>query len=78
MKTPAALQQQLQEAMKQAGIPVPDSEERWQQALTALKVTPAQPSSGQHLPAMLSDPDTFASCGNLKLVAVFTNGIIVA
>ena len=38
VETPAVLQEQLRDAMQEAGIPVPDSEERWQQALRALKV----------------------------------------
>ncbi|KAK9809702.1 hypothetical protein WJX73_007079 [Symbiochloris irregularis] len=37
VQTPPKLQQELAAAMKEAGIPVPDSEDRWQQALTALK-----------------------------------------
>jgi hypothetical protein len=35
---PQRLQEELREGMEAAGIPVPETEERWQQALTALKV----------------------------------------
>ena len=38
IKTPPALQKELTASMKAAGIPVPDSAERWEQALKALKV----------------------------------------
>lgn len=38
VQTPAALQEQLKSQMQAAGIPVPDSADRWQQALHALKV----------------------------------------
>ena len=38
VKLPEALQQQLEAAMEKAGIPVPDSPERWQAAHKALKV----------------------------------------
>ena len=37
---PDTLQKALQEAMKDAGIPTPDTEERWQAALKAMKVSP--------------------------------------
>lgn len=37
VQTPAALQEQLKSQMQAAGIPVPDSADRWQQALHALK-----------------------------------------
>ena len=35
---PEQLQKELKAAMEKAGIPVPETEERWQQALAALKV----------------------------------------
>ena len=35
---PQQLQEELKAAMEKAGIPVPETEERWQQALAALKV----------------------------------------
>ena len=38
---PAQLEKDLRVAMKAAGIPVPESDDRWQAALTALKVRPA-------------------------------------
>ena len=37
---PQQLQSELRAGMETAGIPVPESDERWQQALTALKVVP--------------------------------------
>ena len=40
VKIPAKLEEQLKAGMKVAGIPIPDTEERWEQAMTALKVTP--------------------------------------
>ena len=36
---PDALKEQLKSQMSGAGIPVPDTEERWQQAFKALKVS---------------------------------------
>lgn len=38
VEVPKELQSQLEEGMKAAGIPVPDSEARWQEAFKALKV----------------------------------------
>lgn len=38
---PEQLHAELHKGMETAGIPVPENEERWQQALTALKVPPA-------------------------------------
>lgn len=35
---PEKLQSELRAGMETAGIPVPENEERWEQALTALKV----------------------------------------
>ena len=35
---PAKLEEQLKAGMQEAGIPVPDTPERWGQAMTALKV----------------------------------------
>ena len=43
VQTPAALQEQLKQAMQEASIPVPDGEERWQEALRALKVCAPAP-----------------------------------
>ena len=40
VKIPAKLEEQLKAGMKEAGIPIPDTEERWEQAMTALKVNP--------------------------------------
>lgn len=37
IKVPAALREQLAARMSEAGIPVPESEERWEAALTALR-----------------------------------------
>lgn len=36
---PAELQRDLKAAMEKAGIPVPESEERWGKAMDALKVS---------------------------------------
>lgn len=36
-QVPAALREQLAARMSEAGIPVPESEERWEAALTALR-----------------------------------------
>ena len=41
VKIPEKLEQQLKAAMQEAGIPVPEMEERWNQAMNALKVSPA-------------------------------------
>ena len=38
MVIPAKLEEQLKGGMQEAGIPVPDTPERWDQAMTALKV----------------------------------------
>lgn len=38
MKVPEQLKDDLASQMKEAGIPVPDSDERWGMALDALKV----------------------------------------
>ena len=38
MNIPSDLVKQLAAAMKEAGIPLPDSEKRWRQAFRALKV----------------------------------------
>lgn len=38
MDVPEQLKEDLAKEMKGAGIPVPDSEERWTMALNALKV----------------------------------------
>lgn len=40
---PEKLQTQLKAEMEAAGIPLPSSDQRWDQALTALKVAPAPP-----------------------------------
>jgi len=40
VKIPAKLEEQLKAGMKEAGIPIPDTEERWEQAMIALKVDP--------------------------------------
>ena len=53
VKTPAKLEEELKAAMKTAGIPVPDTPERWQQALKALKVTTL---TGAALQAVLCSP----------------------
>ncbi len=42
VQIPEKLEQQLRAAMQDAGIPVPESKERWNQAMTALKVTLAK------------------------------------
>ena len=39
IQTPPALEKELKAAMKEASIPVPDTAERWEQALKALKVS---------------------------------------
>ena len=44
---PEQLQKELKAAMEKAGIPVPETEERWLQALAALKVRPPT-----HLPPL--------------------------
>lgn len=38
VEVPAELQRDLKAAMEKAGIPVPESEERWGMAMAALKV----------------------------------------
>ena len=38
VQIPEKLEQQLRAGMQDAGIPVPETEERWNQAMTALKV----------------------------------------
>ena len=38
VEVPDEMRQELQKGMEAAGIPVPDSEDRWAQALKALKV----------------------------------------
>jgi len=48
VSVPSALQSELTVAMEAAGIPVPDSEERWQQAFTALKVMFQTPHASQY------------------------------
>lgn len=40
VSVPESLQKELKDAMKTAGIAVPDSEQRWELALGALKVHP--------------------------------------
>lgn len=35
---PRKLEEQLKAAMQKAGIPIPETQDRWQQAMTALKV----------------------------------------
>ena len=35
---PQKLEEQLKAGMQEAGIPIPETQERWQQAMTALKV----------------------------------------
>lgn len=41
VEVPAELQRDLKAAMEKAGIPVPESEERWGKAMDALKVCTA-------------------------------------
>jgi hypothetical protein len=41
VQVPQQLQSDLKARMEAAGIPVPDTEERWGLALEALKVTPS-------------------------------------
>lgn len=38
VQIPEKLEQQLKAGMKEAGIPIPETEERWNQAMNALKV----------------------------------------
>ena len=45
VQIPDKLEQQLKAGMKEAGIPVPETEERWNQAMNALKVSPARSCS---------------------------------
>ena len=40
MLIPAKLEEQLKAGMREAGIPIPDTPERWEQAMTALKACP--------------------------------------
>lgn len=57
---PEQLQKELKAAMEKAGIPVPETEERWQQALAALKVALQATHSCSHLPCLLfpAQPET--------------------
>lgn len=48
VEVPDQMRQDLQAGMKTAGIPVPDSEEHWADALKALKVLHASPPPLRH------------------------------
>ena len=56
VEVPEELQTQLRAAMETAGIPVPKSEERWEKAMTALKVHAIPLSSTSLLISHVAQP----------------------